>query len=53
LQDKVVKIECGEFDKYGRLLVTVFHEGVNVNLDLISKGYAKAYNGGSKEAFEE
>ena len=51
--DKVVKIECGEFDKYGRLLVTVFYEGVNVNLDLISKGYAIAYNGGTKEVFEQ
>jgi len=49
----LIKIKCGEFDKYGRLLVTVFYEGVNVNLDLISKGYAIAYNGGTKEVFEQ
>ena len=46
---KVVIIQCGEFDKYGRLLIRVTSEGIVVNQWLIDNGYAFAYDGGTKK----
>ena len=46
---KVVQLHCHEFDKYGRLLVDIEVEGVKVDEWLISNGYAKKYEGGTKE----
>lgn len=49
---KLVKIKCGKFDKYGRLLVEVFdiksQSGGSFNQNLIDKGHAYAYYGGTK-----
>lgn len=51
--DKIVRLVCGEFDKYGRLLVKVIDEyGQNVNELLIFQGYAKDYHGGAKIEWE-
>ena len=47
--DKVVKLSCGEFDKYGRLLVNIIYEDIDINALMISSGHAKPYFGGSKE----
>ncbi len=44
-------IQCGEFDKYGRLLVTVFN-GVDkdsINSIMIKESHGKAYSGGTKD----
>lgn len=51
---KIVKIECEDFDKYGRLLVTIFDEDASININelMINEGYAKAYDGGTKEVFQ-
>lgn len=50
--NKVVKLECGEFDKYGRLLVKIIDEnGKNINECMINTGYAKEYFGGTKDVF--
>jgi endonuclease YncB( thermonuclease family) len=52
--DKIIKIKCGEFDKYGRLLADVYEmtDGVaaktSLNQQLIEKKYAYAYDGGTK-----
>ena len=46
---KVVKLECGDFDKYGRLLVNVFINDEKINDTIIQQGYAKQYFGGTKE----
>lgn len=46
--NKIVELKCGEFDKYGRLLVEVLYDGKNMNDWLIENGYAKPYNGGKK-----
>jgi micrococcal nuclease len=46
---KVLKVKCGEFDKYGRLLGELFVDGESVNQWLISNGYAFAYDGGTKQ----
>lgn len=44
-------IQCEDFDKYGRLLVTVFN-GINsesINSIMIKESYGKEYTGGTKE----
>ena len=46
---KIVQLHCHEFDKYGRLLIDIETEGVKVDEWLISNGYAKKYEGGTKE----
>lgn len=51
--DKVVEIRCGDFDKYGRLLVTVYKDEKCVNDLLIDDGYAVAYDGGKKQEWAE
>lgn len=47
--DKIVKLHCREFDKYGRLLVDIQIGDIKVDEWLISNGYAKKYEGGTKE----
>ncbi len=45
----LVTIECGPFEKYGRLLVTIFtKDGTNINQQLINHGFAKPYFGKTK-----
>lgn len=51
--DKVVRLSCGDLDKYGRLLVTIFLGDENVNQWLIDSDYAFAYDGGTKREWEE
>ena len=62
LMDKVVKIKCGEFDKYGRLLIDVYMpEWTLDNPDepkmlsewLIEHKYAYAYGGGTKQSWDD
>jgi len=53
---KIISVVCGEFDKYGRLLVELYDENaepdaISYNQRLITGGYAKSYSGGTKEAF--
>ena len=51
---KVIKVECYEFDKYGRLLVKLYpdNESVeSVNQILVNENYAKSYDGGTKNLF--
>tara|TARA_B110000261_G_scaffold157187_1_gene191932 strand:+ start:1376 stop:1771 length:396 start_codon:yes stop_codon:yes gene_type:complete len=45
---KEVLIQCGKFDKYGRLLITLLLDGENVNNWLIEKEFAYEYHGGTK-----
>ena len=51
--DKIVTIKCGKFDKYGRLLVTINLDELNINNHLVKNGYAYSYNGKTKKAFRE
>ena len=48
--DKIIIIECLDFDKYGRLLGNLFIEGNETSISnmMIEKGFAKAYDGGTK-----
>lgn len=61
----LIKIKCGNFDKYGRVLITAFKEDfdlnkitsdeelfkLSINNQMISEGYAYAYFGGTKKNF--
>ena len=47
--DKIIRIKCGDFDKYGRLLIQVFYEDIDINTLMITSGHAKSYFGGTKE----
>ena len=50
---KIVYVECLEFDKYGRLLVNIYEKekSLSYNDILINEGFAKKYNGGTKDEF--
>lgn len=54
LLDKIFMIECCEFDKYGRLLIELtLSSGEKLHNWLISNQYAKKYEGGTKEKWDE
>lgn len=46
----LVEIKCGEFDKYGRILVTVYNgiDTKSVNDLMVEEGHGKPYFGGHK-----
>tara|TARA_B100000902_G_scaffold389684_2_gene437282 strand:- start:291 stop:482 length:192 start_codon:yes stop_codon:yes gene_type:complete len=46
--NNLVEVHCKDFDKYGRLLVEIIYENVNINNWLIENNYAKVYDGGKK-----
>jgi endonuclease YncB( thermonuclease family) len=50
---KIVKVSCGPFDKYGRLLVKIIDTETNdcVNEVLVKEGFARTYYGGTKEVY--
>jgi micrococcal nuclease len=62
INDKIIKIKCGKFDKYGRLLCEIFdiecnedniksNESFNFSINnwLIENNYAFSYNGKTKK----
>ena len=51
--NKIVEIKCDEFDKYGRLLITIFYEKENINEWLVKNDYAFEYDGGTKKSWED
>jgi endonuclease YncB( thermonuclease family) len=58
VEGHIVKLECLEFDKYGRLLANVFirvanGEELNVNEFMISNHFGHSYLGGSKSTFDD
>ena len=50
---KVVYAACDKFDKYGRLLVNIYIDGVDISKWLIDNEYAFKYNGGKKRDWGE
>jgi endonuclease YncB( thermonuclease family) len=50
---KLIKIECFEFDKYGRLLVKVWNnvDTKSINEIMIEEGHGRIYDGGKKDAW--
>jgi len=51
IDGKVVDILCLEFDKYGRVLAEITYNSKRVDEWLIENGYAKPYEGKTKEAW--
>jgi len=49
INDKVVDVLCLDFDKYGRVLTEITYNGTRVDKWLIDNGYAKLYEGKTKE----
>ena len=59
LLNKVVRIRCYDFDKYGRLLIDVYipdqipnkHNSETLSAWLIANSYAYEYHGGTKQSW--
>ena len=52
--NQLVYIKCGEFDKYGRLLGTLYlhkNDAKSVNQMMIDNNHGYAYNGGTRREF--
>mgnify|MGYP001571417942 CR=1 FL=1 len=49
---RLVSVRCGEFDKYGRLLVDIELGDASLSETLIREGLAHAYGGGTKPTWE-
>lgn len=49
--NKVIKVKINGFDKYGRLLVDLYKKDSDENINdmMVMGGYAKKYEGGTKE----
>lgn len=50
LNDNVVIVDvcCGAFDKYGRLLATIFYNDLSLSKELLDHKLAYEYHGGTK-----
>ena len=46
--NSIVTIKCLEFDKYGRLLVEIWNNSININEKMVEDGFAGKYDGGTK-----
>ena len=53
VENKIVKLKVNNNDKYGRLLVDIFVDNVNINDLMIKEKYAIKYDGGKKIKFNE
>lgn len=54
--DKKIWIDCGDWDKYGRLLGKLFLEKNSLNSindEIVQNGYAYEYNGKKKKTFKD
>ena len=49
--DKIVTLNILNLDKYGRPLVTVTHNGINVNEWMLANGHGKPYTGEGEKAW--
>jgi endonuclease YncB( thermonuclease family) len=52
---KLIWVKCFEFDKYGRLLVELYHNDKStksINMDMIDNNFALPYEGKTKEIFD-
>lgn len=53
IENKLVTVEMGKFDKYGRILATVYHTHISntINDIMIKEGHGVPYSGGTKQVF--
>ncbi len=47
--NKIITVKFKQNDKYGRPLVELFNQDININNLMVEKGYAKSYDGGTKD----
>lgn len=47
--NKIVKLHCGKFDKYGRLLGTIYINKININDWMVENNFGYKYYGGTKK----
>jgi micrococcal nuclease len=47
--NKIVKLHCGTWDKYGRLLAKLYIDELCVNSHMIENGFGYEYFGGTKK----
>ena len=52
IDDKIVELHCGKFDKYGRLLGTIFYNDQNINELMIQTNHGYRYHGKTKIKFK-
>lgn len=50
--DKILNVTFLNFDKYGRILINIYLNNQSISDILINGGYAKKYNGGTKEKWD-
>jgi len=50
-ETKMIKVKCGNFDKYGRILIEMWNmvDEESINEIMVKDGHGKTYNGGTKE----
>ena len=53
INNKIIDLHCGKFDKYGRLLGTVYLKNLNINQWMIDNNYGYEYDGGTKQKFKQ
>lgn len=54
--NKLVWVHCFDFDKYGRLLVDIYHnpnDNKSINTYMLENKYATPYDGGTKISFNQ
>lgn len=49
IENKIITVEFNSNDKYGRPLSTIYYLNQNINKLMVEKGFAKAYDGGTKD----
>jgi endonuclease YncB( thermonuclease family) len=46
--NKIITLECKDYDKYGRVLADVYVGDFNINEDMVTNGYSRIYDGGKR-----
>lgn len=52
VMNKIVTLNCKDYDKYGRILGEVLLGGKNINYIMIKDGYSRLYDGGHKDTWD-
>lgn len=52
VMNKIVTLNCKDYDKYGRILGEVLLDGKNINYIMIKDGYSRLYDGGHKDTWD-
>lgn len=53
LLNKMVEIKCHIIDRFGHLLIDIYHNNIHINQWLIEQKYALVYESGKKKSWKE